>query len=46
MCRKNPFDQDALLRASAFAIPVYVGLNEAQQMRAAYIFREQISMAI
>ena len=38
-----PATANALIRASAFGIQVYVGLNEAQLMRAAYIFREQTS---
>jgi hypothetical protein len=41
-----PATANALIRASAFGIQVYVGLNEAQQMRAAYIFREQTSTFI
>jgi hypothetical protein len=40
-----PATTNALIKASAFGIQVYVGLNEAQQMRAAYIFREQTSTA-
>ena len=38
-----PATANALIKASAFGIQVYVGLNEARQMRAAYIFREQTS---
>jgi hypothetical protein len=40
-----PATANAMIRASAFGIQVYVGLSEAQQMRAAYISREQISTA-
>jgi hypothetical protein len=40
-----PATDNALIKASAFGIQVYVGLTEAQQMRAAYIFREQTSTA-
>jgi hypothetical protein len=38
-----PATANALIKASAFGIQVNVGLNEARQMRAAYIFREQTS---
>lgn len=41
-----PATTNALIKASAFGIQVNVGLNEARQMRAAYIFREQTSTAI
>jgi hypothetical protein len=41
-----PATPNALIKASAFGIQVNVGLNEARQMRAAYIFREQTSTAI
>jgi len=40
-----PATTNALIKASAFGIQVNVGLTEAQQMRAAYIFREQTSTA-
>ena len=40
-----PATTNALIKASAFGIQVNVGLNEARQMRAAYIFREQTSTA-
>src|SRR5690349_11930278 len=36
-----PATPNALIKASAFGIQVNVGLNEARQMREAYIFREQ-----
>ena len=41
-----PATTNALIKASAFGIQVNVGLTEARQMRAAYIFREQTSTAI
>jgi len=40
-----PTTPNALIKASAFGIQVNVGMNEAQQMRAAYLFREQTSTA-
>jgi len=40
-----PSTANALIKASAFGIQVNVGLNEARQMRAAYIYREQTSTA-
>ena len=40
-----PSAANALIKASAFGIQVTVGLNEARQMRAAYIHREQTSTA-
>ena len=40
-----PATTNALIKASAFGIQVNVGLTEARQMRAAYIFREQTSTA-
>ena len=40
-----PAVPNALIKASAFGIQVNVGLTEARQMRAAYIFREQTSTA-
>ena len=41
-----PAVPNALIKASAFGIQVNVGLNEARQMRAAYIFREQASTSV
>ena len=41
-----PAVPNALIKASAFGIQVNVGLNEARQMRAAYIFREQTSTSV
>ena len=41
-----PTVPNALIKASAFGIQVNVGLNEAKQMRAAYIFREQTSTSV
>jgi hypothetical protein len=41
-----PAVPNALIKASAFGIQVNVGINEARQMRAAYIFREQTSTSV
>jgi len=40
-----PTMPNALIKASAFGIQVNVGMNEARQMREAYLFREQTSTA-
>ena len=40
-----PTTPNALIKASAFGIQVNVGMNEARQMREAYLFREQTSTA-